>query len=54
VPTAIAAPVPVDVCIPSGFAELTIDFFDDYPWRTLIALTSAMASSHSTTLGSFP
>jgi hypothetical protein len=29
---------PEDVCIPRGFTDLTIDFFDDYSWKTLIAL----------------
>lgn len=30
--------VPCDVCIPSGFGGLPIAFFDDYSWRSFIAL----------------
>jgi hypothetical protein len=30
--------VPDDVCIPIGFGRLPIDFFDDYSWRTFIAM----------------
>jgi len=30
---------PADVCIPRGFTDLTIDFFDDYSWRAFVALT---------------
>src|SRR5260370_14932775 len=41
VPTAVATRVPEDVCIPAGFTDLTIDFFDDYSWRAFVALTSA-------------
>ena len=39
-PTAtISSPtVPDDVCIPSGFGGLPIAFFDDYSWRSFIAL----------------
>jgi hypothetical protein len=29
---------PADVCIPSGFGGLPIQFFDDFSWRTFIAL----------------
>lgn len=35
----LAGEVPKDVCIPKGFTDLTIDFFDDFSWRSLIALT---------------
>jgi len=38
-----AAAVPDDVCIPAGFTDLTIDFFDDYSWQTFLALTSGRA-----------
>ena len=37
-PTTIAPQVPEDVCIPAGFAGNPIDFFDDYSWRSFIAL----------------
>jgi len=33
-----ATDVPGDVCIPKGFTDLTIDFFDDFSWRSLLAL----------------
>jgi len=29
---------PCDVCVPSGFPSNPIEFFDDYSWRTFIAL----------------
>ncbi|MDE3198809.1 MAG: hypothetical protein KGN84_20845 [Acidobacteriota bacterium] len=32
--------IPSDVCIPKGFTDLTIDFFDDYSWRAFAALTA--------------
>jgi hypothetical protein len=49
VPTAAVSSVPADVCIPAGFTDLTIDFFDDYSWRAFIALTGsgAFESFHS-------
>lgn len=30
--------IPDDVCIPTGFAALPIKFFDDYSWKTFIAM----------------
>jgi hypothetical protein len=36
---AIAKEIPKDVCIPAGFTDLTIDFFDDFSWRSFIAIT---------------
>jgi hypothetical protein len=38
VPTISSAQPPTDVCIPDGFGELPIDYFDDYSWRAFIAL----------------
>lgn len=29
---------PSDVCIPRGFTDLTIEFFDDYSWRAFVAM----------------
>ncbi len=29
---------PADVCIPKGFTELPIEFFDDYSWRMFVAM----------------
>jgi len=39
VPDIASSAAPSDVCIPSGFTDLTIDFFDDYSWRAFAALT---------------
>ena len=36
--TTISAQVPADVCIPSGFQNLPLTYFDDYSWRAFIAL----------------
>jgi hypothetical protein len=40
-----AAPVPVlssempaDVCIPDGFKDIAVEYFDDYSWRAFVAL----------------
>jgi len=30
--------VPKDVCIPDGFGELPIEYFDDFSWKSFIAL----------------
>jgi hypothetical protein len=38
VPSINSSQVPDDVCIPTGFGALPIDFFDDYSWRAFIAL----------------
>src|ERR1035437_8480344 len=42
----LATDVPGDVCVPKGFTDLTIDFFDDFSWRSLIALTHTFESFH--------
>ena len=36
--------VPDDVCIPTGFAALPIKFFDDYSWKSFIAMVWPAAS----------
>lgn len=36
--------VPTDVCIPAGFGGNPIQYFDDYSWRTFIALVWPAAS----------
>jgi hypothetical protein len=38
VPAISPAAVPADVCIPAGFKDLTVDFFDDYSWQAFLAL----------------
>ena len=35
---AISSEVPGDVCIPDGFTDVAVPYFDDYSWRTFIAL----------------
>ncbi len=30
--------LPLDTCIPDGFSEVAIDYFDDYSWRVFIAM----------------
>ena len=35
---AISAVLPPDVCIPDGFKDVAVPYFDDYSWRTFIAL----------------
>jgi hypothetical protein len=41
----IGSQIPQDVCIPAGFTDLTIDFFDDYSWRAFIAMISPVTGS---------
>jgi hypothetical protein len=38
VPTISSHAVPADVCIPSGFSANPIQFFDDFSWRSFVAL----------------
>ncbi|HXJ37829.1 MAG TPA: hypothetical protein VNH18_01050 [Bryobacteraceae bacterium] len=45
VPT-IDGKLPADVCIPSGFTDLTIDFFDDYGWKAFLAMVWPAQSGH--------
>src|SRR5580765_4956159 len=35
---ALSATVPVDVCIPDGFTDIALDYFDDFSWRAFTAL----------------
>ncbi|MEO8481722.1 MAG: hypothetical protein ABI634_05890 [Acidobacteriota bacterium] len=35
---ALSASVPEDVCIPDGFKDIAVEHFDDYSWRTFVAL----------------
>jgi hypothetical protein len=30
--------IPADVCIPEGFTAVPVDYFDDYSWRTFLAM----------------
>jgi len=38
VPDASSHKQPVDTCIPDGFNEVAIDYFDDYSWRLFVAM----------------
>jgi hypothetical protein len=44
VPSVSSRVPPADVCIPHGFTDLTIDFFDDYSWRAFVALMPGFES----------
>jgi hypothetical protein len=44
VPTITSSQVPSDVCIPQGFGGNPITFFDDYSWRTFIAMVWPVAN----------
>ena len=46
VPAVTSAGMPADVCIPAGFTDLTIDFFDDYSWRAFLAATRTFETFH--------
>lgn len=37
-PPTVSPQIPTDVCIPAGFSGNPIAFFDDYSWRTFIAV----------------
>jgi hypothetical protein len=37
-PNVTSSTIPTDVCIPDGFGSLPIDYFDDYSWRSFIAM----------------
>ena len=38
VATVASAEQPADVCIPDGFSDVAIDYFDDYSWRVFVSL----------------
>jgi hypothetical protein len=42
----ISSQVPADVCIPDGFTDIAVEYFDDYSWRAFIALVWPAASDH--------
>ncbi len=41
-----SALMPADVCVPAGFTDLTIDFFDDYSWQAFVAATRTFEAFH--------
>ena len=38
VPDASSPAAPIDTCIPNGFSEVAIDYFDDYSWRLFVGM----------------
>jgi hypothetical protein len=38
VPNASSPQPPLDTCIPGGFSEVAIDYFDDYSWRLFVGM----------------
>ena len=46
-PTAALSPrPPADVCIPDGFTDVPMEYFDDYSWRAFVALVWPAAAGH--------
>ena len=42
-----SSPVPPsDVCIPEGYTDIPMDYFDDFSWRELVAMVWPAASGH--------
>ena len=43
----VSAPqMPADVCIPTGFTDVPIEFFDDYSWRAFVAMVWPAMPGH--------
>ena len=38
--------MPADVCIPDGFTDIAVEYFDDYSWRAFVALVWPAAPEH--------
>src|SRR5438477_5700106 len=38
--------MPADVCIPDGFTDVPVNYFDDYSWRAFLAMVWPAASGH--------
>src|SRR5258708_7701586 len=38
--------MPADVCIPDGFTDVPVNYFDDYAWRTFLAMVWPAAQGH--------
>jgi hypothetical protein len=43
---ALSSRPPADVCIPDGFTDVPMEYFDDYSWRLFVALVWPAASGH--------
>jgi hypothetical protein len=46
IPTITSPQPPTDVFIPDAFGGLSIDYFDDYSWRALVALVWPAVAGH--------
>ena len=42
----VSAQIPSDVCIPDGFKEVAVDYFDDYSWRAFVGLVWPADPAH--------
>src|ERR1017187_2271023 len=38
--------MPADVCIPDGFIDVPVNYFDDYAWRAFLAMVWPAALGH--------
>src|ERR1035438_3106861 len=38
--------MPADVCIPDGFIDVPVNYFDDFAWRAFLALVWPAAPGH--------
>jgi hypothetical protein len=38
--------MPDDVCIPAGFRDVPVNYFDDYSWRAFVAMVWLAAAGH--------
>ena len=38
--------MPADVCIPDGFTDVPVDYFDDFSWRAFLAMVWPAAPGH--------
>jgi hypothetical protein len=45
-PAVSSSRIPADVCIPANFTEVATDYFDDYSWRSFVALVWPAATAH--------
>jgi hypothetical protein len=42
----IVSQAPADVCVPEGFTDIPMEYFDDYSWRVFLALVWPAAPGH--------
>jgi hypothetical protein len=45
-PSITSAMLPADVCIPDGFKDVPVDYFDDFAWRGFLALVWPVSPGH--------